>query len=161
MSDLLDRQAARQQQIERYAHGARAVYDVIAGATEADLDRVPAGGGWTARQVIHHLADAETMSSVRLRKLLGEDESRIEAYDENHYARVLHYDRPVGPALQVVSAVRALNAQLLGELPDEAWGRTGTHSEDGPYSVERWLAIYTDHPRDHAEQITRSLEGEG
>jgi hypothetical protein len=159
MSDLLLDIETRAQLLQRYAAGARAVHDALAGATDRDLDRQPVDGGWTARQVIHHLADAETMSSVRLRRLLGEDEPLIEGYDENHFARTLHYDRPVATALQVITSVRALNRELLGCLTDDEWARKGTHSEEGHYGVERWLEIYTDHALGHAEQIRHAIGG--
>jgi hypothetical protein len=159
VSDLLLDIETRSDLLLRYASGSPAVHDALAGATDRDLDRRPADGGWTARQVIHHLADAETMSSVRLRRLLGEDEPVIDGYDENHFARALHYDRPVATALQVIKAARALNGELLAILTDDEWARKGTHSEEGPYGVERWLQIYADHAIGHAEQIRQAIGG--
>jgi hypothetical protein len=159
MSDLLLDRTTRQTLLADYADGARVVLEAVARASDDDLDRAPSDGGWTARTVVHHLADAEVMSSVRLRRLLGEEEPEIAGYDENHYARVLRYDRPIAAALQVVVAVRALNSELLAELDDNEWARRGTHSEDGPYGVERWLEIYTEHAHGHARQIRDAMGG--
>lgn len=147
----------RAELIERYRAGAAAVAGAVAGITEAELDRRPAGEGeWTAREVIHHLADSETMAYIRLRRLIAEDDPTIAGYDEPEWARRLHYDRPVETSLAVLPAVRAASLELLESLTEDEWRRTGTHSESGPYSVEGWLAIYAAHPTEHAEQIRRA-----
>lgn len=146
--------------LERYRTGAEDVLDALADATEADLDRVPTSGDWTARQIVHHLADSESMAYIRLRRLIAEDEPVIAGYDEPEWARRLHYDRPIEPSLAVLGAVRAASHQLLGSLTTDEWARTGTHSESGGYDVDRWLAIYADHSHDHADQIRRARRGE-
>jgi hypothetical protein len=140
--------------MERYGAGIGAVEAALANITEAELDRRPAEpDGWTARQVVHHLADSEAMAYTRLRRLIAEDQPLIAGYDEPVWARRLHYDRPIDASLAVVRAVRASSLQLLGSLTAAEWSRTGTHSESGAYSVDRWLEIYTDHCADHANQI--------
>ena len=149
----------RQHLIHRYRDGYRAVTAALTNLTEAELDKRPADGAWTAREVIHHLADSETTSTIRLRKVLAEDAPLIEAYDEAHFATVLHYDRPIEPSLQVLRAVRQANAELLDVLEPHEWERAGVHSESGPYSVETWLGIYATHAHDHADQIRRAREG--
>ena len=150
----------RAELIERYRAGAAAVEAAVAGITGADLDRRPAGDGeWTAREVIHHLADSESMAYIRLRRLIAEDDPLIQGYDEPEWARRLHYDRPIEPSLAVLTAVRAASLQLLESLSPTEWARTGTHTESGPYSVEGWLRIYAAHPTEHADQIRRARAG--
>ena len=151
--------ATRQQLIETYRDGMAEVGKALAGTTDEELDRRPAPDAWTAREVAHHLADSETMSSIRLRRLLAEDAPLIQAYDEAEFARRLHYDRPVAASIALFDAVRAANLELLGQLTDDEWNRTGTHSDDGPYSVDRWLEIYAAHGHDHASQIRRARDG--
>ncbi len=146
--------------MDRYASAAGAVDDALAGIDEADLDRRPPSGEWTARQIVHHLADSESMAYVRLRRLIAEDDPVIAGYDEPEWARRLHYDRPIEPSLAVLRAVRAASHQLLTTLTPEEWARSGTHSDSGSYSVERWLAIYAEHSHDHADQIRRARRGE-
>ena len=128
----------------------------VEGLSEAQLDRRPAPDEWTAREVVHHLADAETRSAVRLRQLLAEDDPVIQGYDEEGYARMLHYDRPVAASLALVRAVRASTAELLDRLTDADFARAGTHTESGPYSVDTWLELYAAHGHDHADQIRRA-----
>ncbi len=146
----------RQTLIDQYRGGYDAVVAALDGATAADLDARPAPDEWTAREVVHHLADAETMASTRLRRLLAEDDAVIQAYDENQFARTLHYDRPLDASLAVIKAVRDANVDLLAHLDDASWGRVGTHTESGAYGVETWLEIYAAHPYDHADQIRKA-----
>jgi hypothetical protein len=141
--------------IRRYRLGVAAVDEALAGATDADLDRRP-DDGWSARMVAHHLADSETNSYLRLRKLLAEDSPTIVGYDEAHYAEVLHYDRPIEASLAVFRAVRAASAELLDRLRPDDLERTGHHTESGAYSLRMWLEIYASHAEEHASQIRRA-----
>ena len=150
----------RQALLDRYAGGAGAVDDALAGVQDEDLDRRPPSGEWTAREIVHHLADSESMAYIRLRRLVAEDDPLINGYDEPEWARRLHYDRPIEPSVAVLRAVRASSQQLLTSLTADEWARTGTHSEGGVYSVDRWLAIYAAHSHDHADQIHRARRGE-
>jgi len=149
----------RQHLIGQYRDGYRAVTAALTDITDAELDKRPGADAWTAREVVHHLADSETTSYLRLRKLLAEDTPVIDAYDESHYARVLHYDRPIEPSLEVLRAVRRSTADLLDALEPHEWERAGVHSDSGPYDVETWLRIYAAHAHDHADQIRRAREG--
>lgn len=139
--------------MERYGAGAEAAEAALAGATDDELDRRPADGGWTARQVAHHLADSETMAYTRLRRLIADDDPIIQGYDEPTWAERLHYERPIAEALAVVRAVRTASLSLLRTLTPSEWERRGRHSESGPYSVDDWLRIYAAHCHDHAAQI--------
>jgi hypothetical protein len=156
MAQARDRQA----QLERFRGGHEEVTDALAGATDAELDRAPEDGdGWTARMVVHHLADSEATAYVRLRRLIAEDDAQIVGYDESEFARRLHYDRPIDSSLALLGAVRQASLDLLESLTPEEWERAGTHTESGRYSVDRWLEIYVRHPHEHAEQIRRAREG--
>ena len=148
----------RAELIARYKAGVAEVEAALAGADEAELDAVPADGEWSARMVVHHLADSESNAYVRVRTLLAEDEPFIQGYDEGQFARRLHYDRPTEVSLAVFRAVRASTAGLLDQLGDEDWNRSGTHSESGAYSMDDWLEIYAAHAFDHAEQIRRARQ---
>jgi hypothetical protein len=145
--------------LARYATGSAEMDDALAGLTDAELDR-HGPTGWSTRQVVHHLADSESMAYIRLRRLVAEDDPTIIGYDEPEWARRLHYDRPIEPSVAVVRAVRGASLQLMQSMTTEEWERTGTHSESGPYSVDRWLSIYANHPHEHADQIRRARRGE-
>jgi hypothetical protein len=148
--------STRRSLIDRYRAGHALVVAALAGADDAALDRRPGPGTWSAREIVHHLADSEMTSAIRLRRLLAEDDAVIVGYDEQEFARRLHYDRPIEPSLAVLAAVREASLQLLESLTSDEWGRAGTHSDSGAYSVEDWLRIYADHSHDHADQIRRA-----
>jgi len=150
----------RQELIGQYREGPALVEGLVGSLSEEDLDHAPAEGGWTPRQVVHHLADSEMTSAIRVRKLLAEDEPVIQGYDEGLFAERLHYEtRPVAGSLVALRAARESTADLLDLLQEGDWSRSGTHTESGPgYSVERWLEIYASHAHDHAEQIRTAVE---
>ena len=146
--------------LERYRSGIEALDEALAAITEEELDRPQPAGEWTAREVVHHLADSESMAYIRLRRLIAEDNPAIQGYDEPEWARRLHYDRPIEASRAVVGAVRAASLQLMESLTEAEWARTGTHSESGAYSVTQWLEIYAGHTHDHADQIRKARQGE-
>lgn len=146
-------QATRAALISRYTQGYGIVAALATRLTNAQLDRVPADG-WSARQIVHHLADSEMTSAIRLRRLIAEDNPEISGYDEQLFATALFYsDRPIAASLEALKGARATSAEILARLSEEQWQRTGTHSESGPYSVETWLEIYAAHAHDHADQM--------
>jgi hypothetical protein len=147
--------------IASYVAGPAVIRASVADMSDADLDARPADGGWTPREVVHHTADSEMTAGIRLRRLIAEDDPLIVGYDGDEFARRLHYaDRPIEPALDAIAATRATTAQILAGLTEAEWGRTGTHSESGPYGIERWLEIYSAHCDEHADQI-RNARAEG
>ena len=107
-------------------------------AKDADLDARPAPAKWTAREAAHHLADSEMTSAVRRRLLLAVDGASIAGYDQDEFARRLHYDRPIEASLEAFKAARRTTAEILDRMTDQEWQRAGTDSEHGRYSVERW-----------------------
>lgn len=150
----------RQPLLERFRTGFDDVADSLAGITPDELDLRPPGSDWSAREVAHHLADSEATAYVRLRRLIAEDDPAIDGYDEEEFARRLHYDRPIEPSLEVLRSVRTASLQLLESLAPDEWQRAGTHAASGRYSVDDWLRIYAGHSHDHADQIRRARRGE-
>jgi len=124
---------------------------LLASRDGADLDTA-ADGEWSARQIAHHLADTELFRSTRLR-LLAEDAPFIPSFDEAHFARVLHYDRPIGNSLVLVRATLDTNLALLERLGEQDWLRAGTHEEFGAFSVSDWLQRAANHGHEHAAQL--------
>jgi len=143
----------RKKLIEQYKDGYRVVAEALVGATDEELDGRPAPGKWSAREVVHHLADSEMTAAVRARLLVAIDRPQIVGFDQDEFARRLRYDRPIEASLDAFKAARRATAELLERLSDAEWAREGTHTEHGRYTLERWLEIYSAHAHKHAEQI--------
>jgi hypothetical protein len=149
----------RQELIAKYKRGYDEVSRNLEGFPEALLTSHPIPGKWSAAEIVHHLADSETTSGLRLRRLLVEDHPLIQGYDQDAYAARLNYNnRDMAPALDAFRSARATTAQLLDSMSDHDWRREGTHSESGPYTAEDWLRIYAAHAHNHASQIGRLRE---
>ena len=149
--------AERAELIAQYKNGYDEVRESLRDFPADFIAERPLPGKWSAREIAHHLADSETASGIRLRKLLAEDQPVIQGYDQDAYAVRLRYNEreDIAPALLAVSAARANCLQLIQRMSDEDWQREGKHTESGRYTVEDWLAIYAVHAHNHAEQIRR------
>lgn len=142
--------------IDQYDDGFRAIAASLEGISAAELEAREGPGEWSPREIVHHLADSEMTSAIRLRLLIAQDEPVIIGYDQEAFVRELFSDRPIEPSLAAFQAARAATVPILRRLSEEQWQRGGTHSESGPYSAEDWLRIYANHAHDHAEQIRRA-----
>src|SRR5437660_12299233 len=126
---------ARRALVEQYKNGYRAVIEALHGVTEAELDSRPAPTEWSPRQVVHHLADSEMTSAIRLRRLIAEDGPMIHGYDEGAFARRLHYDRPIQASLEAFRAARQATGVLRERLGEGVWLSAGTQCESGRATV--------------------------
>ena len=149
----------RQQLIAQYKGGYDQVLKNLADFPRESLTAHPIAGKWSAAEIVHHLADSETTSALRLRRLLVEDHPLIQGYDQDQYAAKLHYnERDLAPSLEAFRCARETTAQLLDLMTEEDWEREGTHSESGSYTTQDWLRIYAAHAHNHAAQIGRLRE---
>lgn len=149
----------RKKLIDQYKDGYAEVAKALEGFPADLLTAHPIAGKWSAAEIVHHLADSETTSGLRLRRLLVEDHPLIQGYDQDAYAARLSYNaRAITPSLEAFRSARATAAQLFEFMTDEDWRKEGTHSESGSYSSEDWLKIYAAHAHNHAAQIRRLRE---
>ena len=143
----------------QYQDATRAFLDTVHELSEADLD-VSSSGGWTARQIIHHVADSEAQSYARLRRLIAEPGTHIQGYDEGGWGEneTLGYKvLPIENSIEVFKAVRASSLAIIKRLSVTQLENSGIHSESGQYTIKTWLETYIKHPVEHAEQIRLSL----
>jgi hypothetical protein len=147
--------ATLRQLLDRYRDAPRALSDAVSSLSASDLDR-RVGEQWSARQVIHHIADAELIEGTRLRRIIAENNPMLPWVDEAEHARRLHYDRPIETSVQVFGAVVLANLSLAGRLEPGDWLRYGTHSLAGRYSVEDWLRKMSAHAHEHIGQLLRA-----
>jgi hypothetical protein len=141
--------------INSYAQATAEFLSVANELTESQLD-ASHSGGWSARQVIHHVADSEAQSYARLRRLIAEPGTQIQGYDEASWGEneTLGYkDLPIAHSLEVFKAVRASSLEIIKRLTPAQLDNSGTHSESGEYTIKTWLETYISHPLEHAAQI--------
>jgi hypothetical protein len=140
--------------LERFRRGAEVLATVLTGAAGEEVDYAPAPGKWTIRQIMAHLADAELVGAHRLRLVIAEESPALTSFDENAWTRNLDYARrKPTQSLETFRRLRAENYDLLKELPESAFDRTGVHSANGPVTLRSLLAGFADHAENHARQL--------
>lgn len=133
----------------------------VAGLDDSQLDTPYRDGGWTVRQVVHHLADSHVNSYIRVKLALTEDAPTITAYDEAAWARLPDSRMPVEVSLPFLEAVHARLIALYESLDDAGFARTFVHPERGRVTLANNLAIYAWHSRHHVAHIARLRERMG
>ena len=126
----------------------------IGGLSDAQLDSPYRPGGWTVRQVVHHLADSHINSYVRFRLALTEDQPLIKPYREDRWAELPDArGGPVEVSLLLLDGLHARWVDLLRPLTDAEWKRAFRHPEIGLISLEQNAALYAWHGRHHVAHI--------
>ena len=127
----------------------------VSGLSDAQLDTPYRPGGWTVRQVVHHVPDSHMNSYVRFRLALTEDSPTIKPYEEARWAELADARTlPIEPSLALLESLHARWAPLLRSLSAADWKRTFRHPELGLISLENNAALYAWHGRHHVAHIT-------
>lgn len=114
----------------------------------------PAVGKWSIAQIVAHLADAEIAMSWRIRLALAQSGLPIAAYDQDEWAKNLHYEKAdADDCVDLFTALRRANSALLSRLTQEEWERFGMHAERGKETVERMAQMLAGHDINHLNQI--------
>ncbi|MCW5977657.1 MAG: putative metal-dependent hydrolase [Bryobacteraceae bacterium] len=122
----------------------------VASLPEGALEKPYREGGWTGRQVIHHLADSHINSYVRFRLALTEEKPVIKPYEETRWAELSDArSGPVEVSLALIEGLHARWVALLRSLSDADWARTFIHPELGERDLTTTLALYAWHGRHH------------
>jgi DinB family protein len=140
--------------LERFRRGAELVAVATTGAAGSMLDYTPGEGKWGIRTIVCHLADTEIVFAMRIRQMLAEDNPIIPAIEQDLWAERLDYSkRKLSQAIETFRRTRADNYELLKDLPEEAFARTGQHTKRGIVTVMDMLKIFALHPEKHVGQI--------
>jgi uncharacterized damage-inducible protein DinB len=145
------------EQLEGVASRVRAA---VTGLEAEELERPYRPGGWTIRQVVHHLADSHMMACTRFRRALTEEEPAVATYDESAWARLPDAGSgDVEPSLLILEGVHQRWGLLLRGMDDAAFGRAYRHPELGRVPLDRALQLYAWHGRHHVAHILTALAG--
>jgi len=134
----------------------------VKGLTEQQLDTPYRPGGWTVRQVVHHLPDSHTNSYTRFRLALTENDPIIKPYDEGKWAELADArTAPIEISLNLLESLHHRWVMLLRSFNEKDWARTFRHPERGPMTLDKNLALYAWHGRHHVAHITSLRERMG
>jgi hypothetical protein len=126
----------------------------VDGLSNAQLDTPYRDGGWTVRQLVHHVADSHMNAYVRIRLALTEDWPTVKAYDEKLWAELPDSrTEPIDISLKLLSGLHARFVSLLNSLTEEQWQRGYNHSDNGRTRIAEAVALYAWHCRHHVAHV--------
>ena len=147
--------------IEEYGRGFDLLTIALAKVPREAWSFRPLPKEWSVHEIIVHMADSESMSALRARKLIAEPGSMLMGYEEANWADALGYkEQSVEDALEIIKLARKSTYELLKRQPDEVFEHSVIHPEypDEPYTFEQWLNIYAQHIPDHINQLQRAYQ---
>ena len=129
--------------------------EVVRGLSDGQLDTPYRDGGWTVRQVVHHVPDSHLNAYTRFRLALTEDNPLIKGYDEARWAELSDAKTdPIEPSLALLDALHARWVALMRSLSEEQWSRRFRHPEREVLSLAQEAGLYSWHGRHHVAHIT-------
>jgi hypothetical protein len=141
---------------EAFAGGPAKLRAAVQDLTTAELARREGNDGWSVRDILVHLADAELSRGVRIRLILAEERPALFDFDEKAWQRRLQYLwRSPEMAISQFEQARFGTAEILGHVGKEAWLRAGVHPTDGDLTVKLLVERGVNHVADHGAQIAR------
>jgi hypothetical protein len=134
----------------------------VDGLTAEQLDIPYRPGGWTVRQVVHHVPDSHMNAYIRIRLALTEDEPLVKVYAEAAWANLSDARQgPVDVSLTLLAALHTRAVALMRALTSAEWARTFRHPERGLLRIDQTAAMYAWHGRHHVAHVTRLRERMG
>lgn len=148
--------------VQQIAEAPAQLRAAVEGLNEGQLDTPYREGGWTVRQVVHHLADSHMNAFIRFKLALTEKEPPVKPYNQKLWAELPDAKvAPVETSLTLIECLHKRFAELLGSMSAADFARTMNHPEQGIVTLERYLALYAWHGRHHAAHITSLRERMG
>lgn len=148
-------QAQRSDLISSIEQTPAALRAAVKGLTPQQLDTPYRDGGWTVRQVVHHVPESHMNAYIRFKLALTEDEPTIKPYAEDLWAKLPDVRAvPIEVSLALLDALHVRFAEVLRGMEHDDWKRTFRHPEQGVVPLERNLALYAWHGKHHVAHIT-------
>lgn len=133
--------------------------EVVSNLSEEQLDTPYRLGGWTVRQVIHHIPDSHMNAYIRFRWALTENEPLIKVYHEAEWAKLPDASSaPIEMSLNLLEALHVRWGALLDTLKPEDLERTYIHPDSGKGTIGKLIATYAWHGKHHLAHITSLIE---
>ncbi len=151
----------RAQLLNQVAEAPAKLRAAIKGLNETQLDTPYRDGGWSSRQVVHHVADSHMNAFIRFKLGITEDNPTIKPYPEHLWADLADQKLPIDVSLPIVDNVHQRWVTVLRSMKETDWARTFQHPELGVQRLDRSLALYAWHGRHHVAHITSLREQKG
>jgi len=152
----------RQAAIDSLAAAPAKFRAAVAGLSDAQLDTPYRAGGWTVRQVVHHVPDSHVNALIRLKLALTEDNPTIKPYDQEAWSRLEDArSTPIETSLMLLDAIHDRWLRVLRAMSPSDFARTLYHPENDPMNLDQLLALYEWHGRHHTAHITNLRAREG
>jgi hypothetical protein len=139
--------------IREIARAPQELRAAVAGLPPEQMDTPYRPGGWTVRQVVHHVPDSHMNAVIRFKLALTEDQPTIKPYDEARWAALADATLPVDPSLDLLEALHIRWVRLLESMSERDYQRTFVHPESSVRRLDQWLAQYAWHGRHHVAHI--------
>ena len=135
--------------------------EAVRGLDAEQLNTPYREGGWTVRQLVHHVADSHMTAFQRVRRALTEDWPEVHGYNEKAFAALADVAAPVEWSLEIVESVHARWVTVLPSLTEVQWARGFRHSERGRMRLDAATLLYAWHSRHHVAHITHLRAQQG
>src|SRR5690349_10532973 len=153
--------AMRQEAIKTIAEAPAHFRAAVKGLSDTQLDTPYREGGWTVRQVAHHVPDSHVNAYVRFKLALTEDTPRIKPYEESRWAALPDSRLDPAVSLALLDALHERWVVLLRSLAPEDWERAYDHPDNGVTTLRAALGVYAWHGRHHVAHVTGLRERMG
>jgi len=153
--------AQRAERIAQIAAAPANLRRAVQGLNDSQVDTPYRDGGWTVRQVVHHVPDSHMNAYIRCKFLLTEERPTIMPYDQGNWARTPETGAPVEVSLALLEALHRRWVLLLEGVRPADFARTLHHPESGIMTLDGVVAMYAWHGRHHTAHITSLRERMG
>jgi len=139
----------------------RQAENIVKDLSDEQLNTPYRDGGWTPRQVIHHLADSHMNAVIRMKLILTEDHPTLKTYDQNKWAVLSDTTQSIQSSLSILKGLHERWGKLLEKVKDSEWSRKAMHPENGEITLDQLLVTYARHGENHVAQISGLRKAKG
>ena len=151
--------SAQLELLQSFAENRLAFAAFFSEKSEEDIQKMPEDGEWSLAYIAHHMADADTYFATRFMSILAEENPKIYPFDEDAFpARLNYFYRDARTSVALIISITSAMTEILSNLPDEAWQRSGEHAARGPMTLQSMVELSSKHMSDHLEHARSTWE---
>ncbi len=143
----------RNEKIQAIRNLPKEVQAAVEGLNDDQLDTPYREGGWSPRQIVHHIADSHMNAFVRMKLILTEEQPMLKTYDQDLWAAMHEYSYSIAPSIAIVNGIQERMANLLADSSENDLAKSANHPDNGVMTLQNLLDMYAVHGHNHVEQI--------